>query len=357
MARIIPHAAIRSGIGPVVLFGALLVGLLLPGCTSADRGRWGAFPPGPPESERFGDEIVIAGRYFRTGAPVVLWTDPGGYDAYRVEKRFARPEEASWDEIKDALPSPNRYGLRFGRTMDDDLRNRVRGGGGTLAELQERVDQFVLHYDVCGVSRRCFRVLHDIRGLSVHFMIDIDGTIYQTLDVKERAWHAGTANDRSVGVEIANMGAYGEDEDDPFDRWYAVDEAGPFITVPEDYGDGGVRTAGFIGRPRTPGMVIGEIQGRTLAQYDFTPEQYESLARLTATLNYALPNLELDYPRDPDGKLIPELLTEDERRSFRGVVGHFHVSRAKVDPGPATDWDGLMARSRALRAAMGPSPR
>ena len=323
------------------------------GCAAATGS---GFPPGEPELKRHGDEIVLAGRFFRTGAPVVLWTDPAGYDAYRVEKRFARPDESSWDEIKDALPSPNRFGLRFGRSMGDDLRQQVRGGGWTLPQLQERGDQFVLHYDVCGVSRRCFRVLHDIRGLSVHFMIDIDGTIYQTLDVQERAWHAGTANDRSVGVEIANMGAYGESEDDPFDRWYATDEEGPFITIPDDDGVGGVRTKGFIGRPRTPGMVIGEIQGRTLAQYDFTPEQYESLARLTATLNYALPALALDYPRDPQGKLITDLLSEDEQRSFQGVVGHFHVSRVKVDPGPATDWDWLMERSRSLRAQMGASP-
>jgi len=44
-----------------------------------------------------------------------------------------------------------------------------------------------MHYDVCGVSRQYFKVLHDYRGLSVHFMLDIDGTIYQTLDLNERA--------------------------------------------------------------------------------------------------------------------------------------------------------------------------
>jgi len=43
--------------------------------------------------------------------------------------------------------------------------------------LQEHVVQFVFHYDVCGFSQRCFDVLHDHRGLSVHFMLDVDGTI------------------------------------------------------------------------------------------------------------------------------------------------------------------------------------
>jgi hypothetical protein len=42
---------------------------------------------------------------------------------------------------------------------------------------------FVNHWDVCLSSRSCQRVL-DKRGASVHFLIDNDGTIYQTLDIQ-----------------------------------------------------------------------------------------------------------------------------------------------------------------------------
>jgi hypothetical protein len=52
--------------------------------------------PGTP-LPRAGDEIVVAGQLFHTGAPVVLWTDPGGYDAYRSERRFAPYEKSSYD--------------------------------------------------------------------------------------------------------------------------------------------------------------------------------------------------------------------------------------------------------------------
>ena len=38
--------------------------------------------------------------------------------------------------------------------------------------------------------------MQDIRGLSVHFMCDLDGTIYQTCDVKERCQHATDSNSR-----------------------------------------------------------------------------------------------------------------------------------------------------------------
>src|SRR5262245_57169589 len=47
--------------------------------------------------ERLGDEIMICGQLFHTGAPVVLWTDPGGYDAYRTERRFVPWEKASFE--------------------------------------------------------------------------------------------------------------------------------------------------------------------------------------------------------------------------------------------------------------------
>lgn len=79
-----------------------------------------------------------------------------------------------------------------------------------MSLLAETVDQFVIHYDACGLSQTCFDLLQDQRDLSVHFMLDLDGTIYQTLDVKERAWHATIANTRAIGIEIANVGAYPE---------------------------------------------------------------------------------------------------------------------------------------------------
>ena len=45
---------------------------------------------------RQGDEIVAAGQFFHTGTPVVLWLDPGGYDAYRVERRFSPVDKSDW---------------------------------------------------------------------------------------------------------------------------------------------------------------------------------------------------------------------------------------------------------------------
>lgn len=287
----------------------------------------------PPAHETRGDEIVIAGRRFQTGAPVVLWSDPGGYNAYSssyFEKRYAKggPSEAETTALSAA--------------------------GWTLPMLQRRIDQFVLHFDVCGVSARCFDVLHNQRGLSVHFLLDIDGTIYQTLDVQERAWHATKANDRSVGIEIANIGAYPAGETGPLDDWYGRDAGGAYITIPPNiqqrYGPrGGVRSArSWPLRPARDVPINGQIHGQSLRQYDLTPQQYDSLIKLTAALHRALPAIRLDYPRGADGRVLPRALSDAEFTSFRGVLGHWHVQPNKTDPGPALDWQRLIEGARGI---------
>jgi N-acetyl-anhydromuramyl-L-alanine amidase AmpD len=120
-------------------------------------------------------------------------------------------------------------------------------------------------------------------------------------------------------------------------------------------GDGGVRTPGFVGRPARSEPVTGVIQGSSLVQYDFTPEQYEALARLIATLCQVFPKMPCDYPRDGSGRLITRKLPDEELDRFGGLLGHFHIQTNKVDPGPAFQWDWILARARELmRRNLGP---
>ncbi len=323
---------------------------------------------------------MVCGQLVHTGAPVVLWTDPGGYDAYRTEKRFGPLAHAEWQTAtaqRRGPETPNRYNTRFFRFADPQPEfaaatgattgvpplspaeiARVRGGGWDLPLLQRVVDQFVLHYDVCGTSRQCFRILHDVRGLSVHFMLDLDGTIYQTLDLKERAWHATTSNDRSIGIEIANIGAYTDRElakvPNPLTRWYATDAHGVYLTLPDEMGDGGLRTPGFMTsrpRPIRPDRISGDIQGRVLHQYDLTEAQYASLIKLTASLARVFPKIRLDYPRDSASNLVTRALSPDELHAFQGVLGHWHVQDNKSDPGPALQWDAVIGRKKVSRSS------
>jgi N-acetyl-anhydromuramyl-L-alanine amidase AmpD len=314
--------------------------------TAADDG------PKPGERlERRGDEIMVCGQLFHTGAPVVLWTDPGGYDAYRVGQHFGPPSDDSWEAAQAAgIKSPNRYGTRS-RAMTPEQIEKVRKDGWDLPTLQEVVDQFVIHFDVCGTSRRCFRVLHDERGLSVHFMLDLDGTIYQTLDLKESAWHATQSNSRSVGVEIANMGTFKPGHPGRVAQWYAPGPDGKTrLTIPGELGMKELRNPPEVLRPIRDEPVLGRIQGTDYAMYDLTPQQYDSLIKLTATLCTIFPKLKCDYPRDEQGQLIVRALTPDQWKEYRGVLGHYHVQTNKNDPGPAFQWDRVIEGARALMA-------
>ncbi len=303
---------------------------------------------------RTGDEIVVCGQLFHTTTPVITWMDPGGYDAYRVERRFSPFERSGWDEsVEDAgLDSPNRYGLRKEKLTPQQI-EQVRGGGWSLEQLRGVVDQFVMHYDVCGTSRQCFKVLHDARCLSVHFMLDADGTLYQTLDLKERAWHATTSNGRSIGIEIAQIGAYPAKNRGALDRWYRKDADGLIeLTFPPALGPLGHRTEDFVGRPARPKLIVGEIQETELYQYDFTPQQYEALTKLTATLCRVFPKLKCDYPADETtGEVIPRVLPEAQLRDYQGLLGHYHIQKNKTDPGPAFDWKRVVSGAQKLLAA------
>lgn len=295
--------------------------------------------PGDPVARR-GDEIVAAGQLFHTGTPVVLWLDPKGYDAYAAHRHFDPSATMPSHPVSD---DAQRYGRR--RTMPNNLRAAVSTEGWTLENLREQVDQFVIHYDVCGTSRQCFKVLQDIRGLSVQFMLDVDGTLYQSLDLKERAWHAGDANCRSVGVEIAHMGAYGSPEG--INKYYEFDANGwPYFVLPAHLLESGIRTAGFIARPARRELISGEINGRTYYQYDFTNEQYAALIKLTAALHRVLPKMKLDVPRNPDGSVRTDVLSKEELQAWSGLIGHNHVIKVKQDPGPAFNWDRVLQGAR-----------
>ena len=297
----------------------LCLGALVACAGAADDGR------GPAERlERRGDEIVVCGQLYHTTAPVVLWMDPGGYDAYRLERRFVPLDQAATPPREKAgKPLASRFSLRRKGLTDMEV-ERIRGGGWDLPTLQKVVDQFVIHYDARGTSRRCFEVLHDIRGLSVHFMLDLDGTIYQTLDVKEGAWHATVANGRSIGIEIANVGAYPPGVPSPLDRWYETGAGDQVrIVVPDPPEQSGLRDRAAVLRPARDQVIIGTIQGQSLRQYDFTDRQYDSLIRLTATLCKLFPRIRCAYPRDAAGAIVRAKLPDPElgaTRAFWGIT-------------------------------------
>jgi N-acetyl-anhydromuramyl-L-alanine amidase AmpD len=306
-------------------------------------GTWGAHhrAAGRTQWTPPGTAIRIAGVPVEIGAPVVTWQQPGAHDGYLERCAFS-------DQVAPRRPVPGcegaqRYAAR--RNLPDALAQVVQARGWTpeLAALQ--IDQVVVHYDVAWTSENCFKVLHDLRGLSCHFLLDVDGVLYQTLDVVERARHAGSANDRSIGIEIAHPGPL-ELTKGLADRYRPHPDGG----VVYDLGRlaKGVRTPGFQVRPARPAPVEGRVQGRDFTQYDYTEAQYRTLTRLFAGLNRALPRIRLEVPRDAEGRIRDAVLAPEEQAAFSGILGHFHVSARKQDPGPAFDWERVLSGARRL---------
>jgi N-acetylmuramoyl-L-alanine amidase len=271
--------------------------LLVLGLLIAAAAGLGPPPGAPAPAHGTGTAIVVAGQTFEVGRPVVLWSDQEGFDAY--QKTCIDQTGGCCDRT-----SP-RYGER------DRLARRA------LPALQALVSQLVLHFDGCVNSRSCFKSMHNRPrpdrgcGLSAHFMIDADGTIYQTLDLLERAFHAEQSNSISIGVEICNRGKVDRSE---------------WPRLPAEY------------RTRPVRQLV--INGTRHDAYEFRPEQYASLAALSKVLLRLFPHIPPVVP-EKDGHVILDTLPDP--LAFAGIVGHLHVDRQKEkwDPG-ALDWDRVL---------------
>jgi hypothetical protein len=146
------------------------------------------------------------------------------------------------------------------------------------------------------------------------------------------------------------MGAYASRTANPLKEWYVKDPQGrTYIRIPDRFEGGGIRdTSHFPLRPARDDIIAGQIHGKTYHQYDLTPQQYDSLIKLTATLCRIFPQIKCDYPRDEAGQLITTKLPDDKLATYQGLLGHYHVQLDKQDPGPAFDWDKVVNSARAL---------
>ena len=161
---------------------------------------------------------------------------------------------------------------------------------------------FVNHWDVCLNSKSCQRVL-DRRSVSVHFLIDNDGTIYQTMDLQHVAWHAGNSkvNAKSIGVEISN--AY----DLKWQRWYKKNGFGERAIVEDAY-----------------------VHGKKLRPHlDFYPVQIEALKALWKACHNACG---IPY-ETPTGDAKNAYTSQVSSGRFKGYVSHYHVTKKKIDCG------------------------
>jgi hypothetical protein len=154
---------------------------------------------------------------------------------------------------------------------------------------------FVCHHDACFNSKMCFNVLKQ-RGLSVSFLIDNDGTIYQLCDTQRICFHAVGVNSWSIGVEVSNA----------VDLKYK-DKYNPERPIIENKIVHGVKLKPFLG---------------------FYDCQLEALKKLIKTV-CSFYNIPLNYPKDENNKMLTSVLKDV--KNFKGVIQHFHVNKNKID--------------------------
>ena len=80
---------------------------------------------------------------------------------------------------------------------------------------KKKISFIIIHYTETKNLNEAINLLTSkTRRVSCHYIIDLDGSIYNLVDVDQRAWHAGESkwkrsediNSRSIGIEIVNPG-------------------------------------------------------------------------------------------------------------------------------------------------------
>lgn len=234
-------------------------------------------------------------------------------------RRIWSEREAEISEYSPTAPNHDgekKYIVHNGRFYDIEWDKVVlwdEAGGlsckdGTYSSYAGKPDRkphyFVNHWDVCLSSESMARVIAK-RGISIHFGIDNDGTIYQLLDTQHAAWQAGGRkwNHDSIGLEIAN--AYYT----KYQGWYKKNGFGPRPVVKK-------------------GEVV--CHGRRLGEHlGFYPVQIDAAKALWSAINKAL-GIPLECPTE-DGHMIEAVDPECEKSKFSGFINHYNLTRRKID--------------------------
>jgi N-acetyl-anhydromuramyl-L-alanine amidase AmpD len=233
-------------------------------------------------------------------------------------------DDPSWDFRRLVHADPNRQYVYQRKTAD---RKKM---ASTWDEIKEAVDMVVIHSDITYTSRSCFNVLR-ARGFSTHFMVDWDGTIYQSVDAGSRAVHAACdfitdVNNRSIGIDMNCFQSNFINRSD-------ASPTGPMI---DQFAKPG-------GKRRLSEVI--EINGSPWKSWGFTDPQYVALIKLLQVL-VARFDIAKTAPVTETGEIVWQVPDDDtcgEAGKSIGIWGHLHLKATKADPGPGFDWKRVLA--------------
>jgi len=177
------------------------------------------------------------------------------------------------------------------------------GRGARRRHPKTELDLWVIHWTGGeGTAKGLFRVLN-ARKLGVEFAIDREGMIWQFADpIKVDTFDAGIVNPRSAGVEVVNYGFRRKRSDIP-----------------------------RKGRDRQ--LYKTRLNGRNRTFARFYPDQVAATIHLTEMICREIPTIPRCVPREKDGSLMTRTMTRQELKEYKGVIGHYHITKTKSDPG------------------------
>ena len=267
--------------------------------------------------------ILFAGRKvpISTTYNVVVFDNEMNQSFYAPEKTLSPADLLQMQLIR---PELHPYSFRAGLNREA---NQLFGlDRSEVDELGQRITQIAFHHDVTSKATDTFNVLCK-RGLSTHFDINYDGTLYQFMDCYHTAWATGDNNSMSIAIDMNNP---------------------VFPDTPNDPAQG------------LRDIFQGKINGSLKTMLGYTDAQYETLIALLKALL-----LPMQVPGEPDwtplpvvaascfppitesGEIINRLLKNPT--SFVGMLGHYHCSANKWDPGPAFDWMRVLSGIKGQR--------
>ena len=214
---------------------------------------------------------------------------------------------------------------RSGRTRSATRCGRARATSRTRRRTRRsrrRSSSSSIHHDGCNTADMCFSVLQNERGLSVHFLLDNDGTIYQTIDLGLMAYHASEWNVDSIGVEMCNKRRR--------DR------------VPE-------LLRGRQVRSEAPSQRRARSTTTRSSRTTTPSEQYDSFGKLCRALQQpATEPARRVSAGDPRACSTGTRSPKDQSMRFAGYIGHYHLWDQKWDPGPFDFEDVLPQAARRV---------
>ena len=255
-------------------------------------------------AEVFGEPLQLAVKEFQTGYPdlkVDGLCGPSTFRRIKLERELTNARPSVGDQI---LIGGKLHSIPWGNVI-------VPGEDGSLGlpkgfrKRKERyINMAITHWDVCTSAAKCHRVLA-AKGISTHFCIDWDGTIYQMVDVMHEAWHAGVSkiNRQSVGIDFNNP---------VYPKYNKIlirknQKERPIIS--------GYKINGW-----DPGKFLG-----------FHQVQVDAYVALLASLNHHLPDFELNTPAYTGDPRDIRAIKMEKAVEDGGVMHHAHVKKRKWD--------------------------